>query len=118
MGEYGYGPGLGTGYQTPASPGPAVQTYPTGGGGPSGYQPRGFPERVAAEQLIPKQTADNPLEFIDKVVFRWLPYTLERPVAAAATLLGMPPGESPLDPVANFFGDLPIVGEHLRNAGS
>ena len=118
MGKYGFGPGLG-GANPSYDSGPVQPTYGGGGGSTSsaGFQARGFPEAIQANQFIPEQVASNPTEFIDKVLVRGPAYVYERPIAAASQLLGMPEGESVLDPVSSFFEDLPIVGEHLSNAG-
>ena len=116
MGKYGYGPGLG-GNASIASSGPAIETYSTGGSTPSPgtFQPRGFPERVSPEMAMPEGM--DTMEFIDKAVIRGPAYVYERPIAAVSAMLGMKQDESILDPVANFFQDLPVVGEHLSNAG-
>jgi hypothetical protein len=118
MGRFGYGPGIGGEQASVASSGPVNPTFGSGSSGSTGFQPRGFPERVSPDQLIPESMAGDAVEIFDKYLARGPATVYERPLALAGQILGMPEGGTPLDPVADFFQDLPVVGEHLGNAGA
>ena len=99
----------------------AQRFYGGPGSSSTQYKERTFPEAVNVDQLIPKRFEEgeqdsgtaNALE----TAMSMPAYGLGRPIAAASQAIGMPEGESILDPISEGLRSLPVIGQPLDSLG-